>query len=404
MSSINPVTVLIVDDTPDNLKFLGALLDSNGYEVVAALSGDDALTYLGTNDEMPDLILLDVMMPGMDGFEVCRRLKADDKTRNIPVVYLTAKTETEDIVKGFQTGAIDYVLKPFNAKELLVRIETHVELKRARERIEQDRIEIKNLNTSLQETNRELETLNVSLEAIVAERTEELEKANKRLKVLDAQKMDFLRYLSHEMNTPLNFISAARTFDKDDMSDFNKELVEIVEMGFFRLNDFVKEVISYFELAEEHIGNSKENVYLNDLCKKICQDMRPLAREKNVSFTMAADAPVQVKANKSYLHELVSTLMENAIVYSTPDSQVDIKISHEKSFPVLRITDRGKGIKEEYLETIFKPFVISEHERHEDGYGLSLSKARVIARTHGWSLYAESTGLGSGASFVVVFE
>ena len=119
--------VLAVDDKPQNLQFLGKLLSDNGYEVGLAQSGSQALNFVKKDE--PDLILLDIMMPEMDGYEVCRTLKTDVGARHIPVIFLTAKTDAEDVVKGFESGGVDYVTKPFNAAELLARIKTHIELK-----------------------------------------------------------------------------------------------------------------------------------------------------------------------------------------------------------------------------------------------------------------------------------
>jgi CheY-like chemotaxis protein/serine phosphatase RsbU (regulator of sigma subunit) len=129
----NPL-ILIVDDVPRNLQLLAAILkEENKYEVAAATSGDSALKIV--DNVLPDLILLDIMMPGMDGFEVCRRLKASPSTRDIPVVFLTAKAGLKDIVKGFQLGGVDYITKPFNGTELLARVQTHIELKQSKEKL-----------------------------------------------------------------------------------------------------------------------------------------------------------------------------------------------------------------------------------------------------------------------------
>jgi len=118
--------VLTVDDNPENLQFLGKLLFDNGYELAMAQTGIQALDFIGK--EEPDLILLDIMMPDMDGYEVCERLKKDVGTCHIPVIFLTAKTDTQDVVRGFKAGGVDYVTKPFNSAELLARVQTHIEL------------------------------------------------------------------------------------------------------------------------------------------------------------------------------------------------------------------------------------------------------------------------------------
>ncbi|MCP4689577.1 MAG: response regulator [Desulfobacterales bacterium] len=125
--------IMIVDDNPQNIRVLGNTLEEHGYEPAVFLSGQEALEFL--LKEKPELILLDIMMPEMDGYEVCRYIKEDVTTKNIPVIFLTAKSETEDLVKGFEVGAADYVTKPFKAAELLARIKTHIGFKRALEEI-----------------------------------------------------------------------------------------------------------------------------------------------------------------------------------------------------------------------------------------------------------------------------
>ena len=125
MSNMKPL-VLAVDDQPNNLQFLGKLLSDSGYEVGMAQNGRQALNFVEKNK--PDLILLDIMMPEMDGYDVCKTLKNDFATRHIPVIFLTAKTDSQDVVKGFELGGVDYVTKPFNSAELLARIRTHIEM------------------------------------------------------------------------------------------------------------------------------------------------------------------------------------------------------------------------------------------------------------------------------------
>lgn len=125
--------ILIVDDNPQNIKVLGSIIGNAGYEVAIAMKGDDALIMI--EKESPDLILLDIMMPEMDGYEVCRKIKSNPATRDIPIIFLTARRETDDLLKAYEAGGVDYVTKPFDARELLMRVKTHVELKLAREEI-----------------------------------------------------------------------------------------------------------------------------------------------------------------------------------------------------------------------------------------------------------------------------
>ncbi len=149
--------VLVVDDVLKNLKIIGNILLENGYEISLVSNGFEAIESL--KDDKPDLILLDIMMPEMDGYEACKRIKADPKTSDIPIIFITAKSETEDIVEAFRCGGVDYITKPFNREELLVRVKTHVDLKRSRDASELHAREMTVLNEKLSSINEEKQEL-----------------------------------------------------------------------------------------------------------------------------------------------------------------------------------------------------------------------------------------------------
>jgi DNA-binding response OmpR family regulator len=146
--------LLIIDDIPENIQVLGHALAKEHYSVSFATDGQQALDMIAENDF--DLILLDIMMPHMDGYEVCRCLKSMPGKKDVPIIFLTARTESEDIVKGFQVGAVDYVTKPFNAPELLARVRTHIELANARKMIRRRNRELARKNDALRKMNAEL--------------------------------------------------------------------------------------------------------------------------------------------------------------------------------------------------------------------------------------------------------
>ena len=133
MSEEKKPIILMVDDVPKNLQVLGNILSKEGYKISAALNGEQALKIL--QKAKPDLILLDIMMPGLSGYDVLEKIRADETVRDIPVIFLTAKTEKEDIIQGIEMGAMDYVTKPFNSTELLARVNNHIELKLARDKL-----------------------------------------------------------------------------------------------------------------------------------------------------------------------------------------------------------------------------------------------------------------------------
>ena len=150
----NPSTkkniLLIVDDDNTNLQVIGSFLYNKNYKIILAKSGKDALKLVENNH--PDLILLDIMMPGMNGYEVCEKLKANNQTKDIPVMFLTAKTETKDIIKGFKTGGVDYITKPFIKEELLARIQTHINLKVSQDLLKEQAIKIEKANKIILES------------------------------------------------------------------------------------------------------------------------------------------------------------------------------------------------------------------------------------------------------------
>ncbi len=137
------ISILIVDDNPDNLRLLAGFLSADGYQIRAASNGRQALDAVAK--KLPDLILLDLMMPKIDGYEVCRRLKADTNTRSIPILFISALDETMDKVKAFEVGGVDYIVKPFQPAEVLARVKTHISLKAANEKLEQMIKDIKTL-------------------------------------------------------------------------------------------------------------------------------------------------------------------------------------------------------------------------------------------------------------------
>ncbi len=182
-------SIFVVDDVQANLQVVGNILKGKGLNISFARNGEQAL--LGIKKKKPDLILLDISMPEMDGYEVCERLLADDQLSEIPVIFLTARTQTEDIVKGFRVGAVDYVTKPFNPEELLARVFTHLELKLARDTIKSQNLELKELNKTLKAKNEELYRLSV---------TDKLTGVYNRLYLMDALSKEFARSHRHHMD------------------------------------------------------------------------------------------------------------------------------------------------------------------------------------------------------------
>lgn len=213
-------TIMIVDDTPDNLRLLLAVLRGKGHRVVAFPSGPQALAAAAANP--PDLILLDVSMPDMNGFEVCQRLKADPALRDIPVLFLSALAEPEDKIRGFAVGGADYVTKPFQADEVQARVETHLQNRALQQRLQQH---------------------NEELERVVAERTRELAHSHQRLQELNRLKDDFLRMITHELRTPANGVLSMGQVLAElcPPSEESTRYAELFERSSARLMDLIED-------------------------------------------------------------------------------------------------------------------------------------------------------------------
>jgi DNA-binding response OmpR family regulator len=168
--------ILIIDDNPQNIQLLATILDENGYDIEVGLSGYDALNTL--KEESFDLLLLDVMMPAMNGFQVCSEIRKQNKYDNMPIIFISAKSDKESIVNGFKAGGQDYVNKPFHEEELLARISTHINLKKNREK---------------------LTLINATLEEKIEERTKELSEAYKKVKKSEESRNKFLSFLGTEI-------------------------------------------------------------------------------------------------------------------------------------------------------------------------------------------------------------
>src|SRR5579871_4052170 len=219
--------IMIVDDTPANLRLLEDMLVQEGYEVRSFPRG--RLAIAAALKDPPDLILLDVMMPEMNGYETCERLKSNAGLEDVPVVFLSALRETDDKVKAFRAGGVDYISKPFQIEEVHARVETHLDL---------------------HELQRALKLHNERLEQTVAARTRELQEANRRLTILDRSKDDFLNLISHELRTPLNGLLGVSDLILSDMprTPENAELQGLFERSRRRILTLLDNALTLAQL------------------------------------------------------------------------------------------------------------------------------------------------------------
>ncbi|MEI6457242.1 MAG: hybrid sensor histidine kinase/response regulator [bacterium] len=369
--------ILLVDDQPKNIQVAGSLLTSNGYEVEFATDGLKALEWISAGGF--DLVLLDVMMPGMDGFETCKQLKKLPGG-DIPVIFLTAKSDTMSLVEGFQSGGIDYLTKPFQAEELMVRVRTHLEMKQLRAR--------------LRDTNKWLENEVALKTSELNDRNIELQQALTKLQTLDKSKDNFLKIISHEIRTPLNGIVGA-SFLLRQMSDTpeKKEFFDMLEISINRLESFSFAALQITELQAKTGQVPFEQVEMKDLIEE-AKKISLIDQQRGYRLE-EFNAPQQVQVNRVLFVTALVKIFDNAIRYSPQGSAVTTRISKEENGFRVKIEDEGKGFSEEVLLRKFELFVTGE--THVDkNPGLSLPLVKFIIEAHGGTIDIYNTP-GRGA-------
>ncbi|MFC2106788.1 response regulator [Bacteroidota bacterium] len=372
--------VLVVDDIPMNLQVIGSILFEKDVDVYFASNGEQAIETVDTI--MPDLIVLDVAMPKMDGYEVIRVLKKNTDTKDIPVIFLTAKTEQSDINRGLELGAVDYITKPFNSQELLARVFTHLDLKRSKETIRRQIAELK-------------ENINL-LELAKAE----AEKANE-------SKTAFLSNMSHELRTPMNAIIGIihLLIERNPKGDQIESLEKLKQSSEYLLS-LIGDILEYNEINSETIIIEKAKINLEKLVLDLYESYKPLAEEKGLDFVIDKDEeiPKIVLGDEKRLIQILSNLIRNAIKF-TEKGKVKLIVkrkgiteTHAELY--FAVEDTGIGIKEEKQEEVFKVFTQQEEgsTRKYGGAGMGLAIVKKLLHLKKSSIHLESTW-GKGSKF-----
>ncbi len=361
-------TVLIVDDIPENLQLLGNVLLSQGLDVGFAVNGMQALEAVEYNK--PDLILLDIMMPGMDGFEVCKRLKANPKTSDIPIIFLTAKTQTEDIVSAFDLGAVDYVTKPFNPSELVVRVFTQLEIKKSRDLIQ---------------------------------------KQNDELQELNATKDKFFSIISHDLRGPFTGLLGLTSLILQDKDSF--EFEEVIDL-IFKLDQSLKKQYSLIEnllqwarIQTNRIEINSDKFNLKNLVTEAKMILRNNFEEKKIRIVNQVPDDYSCFADRFMHQSIVHNLLTNAIKFSHLNSEIHISAIEQDEYIILKIQDFGVGIKPDNLERLFK---IDQHlttlgTNNEKGTGLGLILVKEMVERNQGTISVQSE-LNKGSVFFVTIK
>jgi two-component system sensor histidine kinase/response regulator len=374
-----PVTILIVDDDSTNLQVLGNLLKDCQYHIALANNGNVALEILMTNEV--DLILLDVMMPEMDGFELCRIIKSRPELAQIPILYLSALNDVDKMVQGFKYGAVDYLTKPFNAKILLSRVQTHLDLYRK---------------------SQELEEINRTLELKVVERTLELSKANQELSKLDALKSEFLNIISHELRTPLNGIMGASYFLKGEHKGIDPaKIIEMLDTSVTRLEKFTMNALLITELRTGIYSLNKSWFTLEDLINSIIALFQKELEKKYIQVHTYIQGNIALHAELKLIEKCITSLIDNAIRFSPPESKIDITVKDTDNGIICEIRDYGEGFSTKALSNLFQAFTPG-NTFYDQNEGLELAICKYIMDVHEGELTVNNES--NGANVILFFN
>ena len=367
--------ILIADDNADMRDYLRRLL-SPGYAVKVAADGQEALEQIGA--EVPDLVVTDVMMPRLDGFGLLAALRADEKTRSLPVIMLSARAGEEARIDGVNAGADAYLVKPFSARELVARIGSQLELSRLRRESEQE----------------------------LRRRNERIEESRAALEAADRRKNEFLATLAHELRNPLATISntmhllrmrGQRTEKFDDVRPmFERQVKHLVRL--------VDDLTDMSRITSGKIELRKERVDVGTVVHSALETASPLIEQQRHRLVVSLpEEPLAVDGDPVRLSQVFANVLNNAAKYTDERGDIFLTVRRIGADAVVSVRDSGIGIPAETLPSIFDLFVQGNQgdTRSRGGLGVGLTLARDLVRMHGGRIEAKSQGNGSGSEFVV---
>jgi two-component system sensor histidine kinase/response regulator len=337
-------TILVVDDTPDNLSFVSGILKDQ-YRVKVANNGEKAIA-IAQSATPPDLILLDIMMPNMDGYEVCQKLKADPQTREIPIIFLTAKAEIEDERKGLELGAIDYIIKPISPPILMARVNTQLSLRASYD----------------------------------------------NLRDLLRLREDMMNMIVHDLRNPLSNILLMA-----EMLESNPELPpaiiqkrsNLILISGQRLKYLVDDLLIRAKLESNKLVLALQSVNLDELCKFAIADMKDIAAREKIQILLqhshATDRHVNL--DPMLFRRTIDNLLSNAIKFAPTDSEITLTVDYpNESKARVMVADLGEGINENIRHTIFEKYEIGTLMKGVSQTGLGLAFCKIAIEAHGGSI------------------
>ena len=343
-----PPLILIVDDVPENRILLDAFLAPEGFTLVQAASGEEALEK--ARRQPPDLVLLDVLMPGLDGFTVCRRLREQPQARFTPVIMITALNEIEDRIRGLEAGADDFVSKPFNDDLLLAKIRSLLRLKQQRDD-------------------------------------------------LDELRADFTNMIIHDLRAPVHSVLGLAELLREELPAGSNptRLLSLLEGSTRKIDQLISQFLDLSKLEAGRLKLKLEAVDLVRMAAGLIGQFEPVGRRKNLRFELRSASPSHVVlADPGRIDQVLSNLLQNAVKFSPRDGLIRISLEPSGNGLVCHVDDDGPGFPGVEANALFEKFF--QRDARAGGAGLGLYVCRAIVEAHGGAIRAENRP-GGGARF-----
>lgn len=355
--------VLVVDDTPANLGLVVECLEGNNLRAAVARDGAEALRRAEL--VQPDLILLDVMMPGIDGFETCRKLKAMEKTRDIPVIFMTSLTRTEDKITGFRAGAVDYITKPLQVEEVAARVNTHLKLRALQKLQEQQNIQLQ----------KEVKTREQAEEALI-------EVINGVRNVSNA--------IAHDLRTPLTELrSRLEVLTLTLRRQGNDQCLPELEVALTDVDRVINIFNALLRLAEIDAGVRRSGFMPGDL-EAIVSDAvefyQPVAELRCVTLSLRVSGDLVVVSDPLLLAQAIGNLIDNALKFARDGGEISVVATRRDDMIAISVADDGPGIPDEEKSKVTERFYRGDASRGTPGVGLGLALVKAVATLHRGSL------------------
>jgi signal transduction histidine kinase len=355
-------SILVVDDTPANLQVLVGMLKERGHRVRPVLDGRLALR--AAKAEVPDLVLLDINMPDMNGFEVCEQLKADPKTADTPVIFISGNTETVDKVRAFSVGGVDYVTKPFQMAEVEARVATHLELRRKRR---------------------------------------ELQESYEALRRLEILRDSLVHMVVHDLRSPLAAISASLEVIKWDAEEQHRvELASDVEMALHATRTIIRLVNSVLDVSKMEGAEMRLQFALCDVAavaRESVDELESLVGTRRLVRDWP-DEPVMALVDRDVVARIMQNLLGNALKFTPTTGVITVSVEANDDMVRVAVTDTGPGIPREYRERVFEKFgqVEAASRGQKSSTGLGLTFCRLAVEAHHGRIGVDSE-IGRGSTF-----